>query len=95
MRVSDQIASLSGRLADDVRTRPQMDAHYATLVRDCLQRSGSATRQEIDALLLPLLPEVLSTGQKEVEVSNLLAELRREGSIVNAGTRTQPRWELS
>lgn len=95
LRVSEQIASASGRLADYVRTRPQTDAHYATLVRDYLKRSGSATRQEIDTLLLPLLPEVLSDRQKEVKVSNLLAKLRREGSIVNAGTRAQPRWKLS
>ncbi|WP_233558292.1 RNA-binding domain-containing protein [Tessaracoccus sp. OH4464_COT-324] len=95
VRVSGEIASASGRLADYVRTRPQTDAHYATLVRDYLKRNGSATRQEIDMLLLPLLPEVLSVRQKEVKVSNLLAKLRREGSIVNAGTRAQPRWKLS
>lgn len=29
------------------------------------------------------------------KVTNLLTKLRRRGIIVNRGTRTKPRWELS
>ena len=54
-----------------------------------------ATGQEIDLLLLPLLPEVLFDRKVEVKVSNLLSKMRSERSITNAGTRSQPRWELS
>ena len=93
-RVSEAIAGATGRLADYVRTRPQTDAHYATLIRDYLQRGGSATRADIDALITPLLPDVLDAEQKQNKISNLLTKMRREGSIQNTGSRTKPRWEL-
>lgn len=94
LRVAEVIASATGNLADYVRTRPQTDAHYATLIRDFLERGGSATREDIDALIVPLLPEVLTEEQKQKKVSNLLTKLRRQGSIHNVGSRSRPRWEL-
>lgn len=94
LRVAEVIASATGNLADYVRTRPQTDAHYATLIRDFLEREGSATREDIDALIVPLLPEVLTEEQKQKKVSNLLTKLRRQGSIHNVGSRSRPRWEL-
>lgn len=93
-RVSEAIAGATGHLADYVRTRPQTDAHYATLIRDFLERGGSATRADIDALITPLLPDVLEAEQKQNKISNLLTKMRREGSIQNTGSRTKPRWEL-
>ena len=95
LRVSEVIADATGNLVDYVRTRPQTDAHYASLIRDLLERAGSATREDINALLIPLLPDVLTDGQKLNKVSNLLSRLRREGSIRNTGSRTRPRWELT
>lgn len=94
LRVAEVIASATGNLADYVRTRPQTDAHYATLIRDFLERGGSATREDIDALIVPLLPDVLTEEQKQKKVSNLLTKLRRQGSIHNVGSRSRPRWEL-
>ena len=94
LRVAEVIASATGNLADYVRTRPQTDAHYATLIRDFLERGGSATREDIDTLIVPLLPEVLTEEQKQKKVSNLLTKLRRQGSIHNVGSRSRPRWEL-
>ena len=94
LQVAEAIASATGSLVDYVRTRPQTDAHYATLVKDFLERAGSATRRDVDALIAPLLPKVLSPEQKQKRISNLLTKLRREGSIQNVGSRTQPRWEL-
>lgn len=94
LRVSAVIASASGNLADYVRTRPQSDAHYAALVTDYIKRNGSASRAAIDAMLLPLLPELLSQQQKRNKISNLLSKLSREGSITNAGSRRLSRWEI-
>ena len=95
LRVSGVVADATGNLIDYVRTRPQTDAHYASLIRDLLERAGSATREDINALLIPLLPGVLTADQKLNKVSNLLSRLRREGSIRNTGSRTRPRWELT
>lgn len=95
LRISAEIASATGRLADYVRTRPQSDAHYAVLVADYIRRSGSATRREIDTLLFPLLPEALTEKQKRTKVANLLARMARDGAVINRGSRAQSRWELN
>lgn len=95
LRVSATIADATGKLAEYVRTRPQTDAHYAKLLRDYLERNGESSRADINELLSPLLPEVLTGEQKRNKVSNLLAKLRKEGSIVNVGTRGQPKWRLT
>lgn len=92
-RVSESIANATGRLIDYVRARPQSDAHYAKLVADLLERQGGGSRESIDALLMPLLPEILNDDQKRTKVSNLLTKMRRDGSIRNTGSRSQPWWE--
>ena len=82
-------------MADYIRTRPQADAHYAALLTDLLREQGHADRSDMDALLGPVLSEALSAEQKATKITNLLTKLRRRGVIVNRGTRTKPRWELS
>ena len=37
----------------------------------------------------------ITEQQKATKITNLLTKLRRRGVIVNRGTRTKPRWELS
>lgn len=93
-RVSAHVAAATGNLADYVRTRPQTDAHYLTLITDFLTRNGSASRQDIDVLLKPILSDALTDEQKANKISNLLARLRRDQRIRNEGSRSQPRWVL-
>ena len=82
-------------MADYIRTRPQADAHYAALLTDFLRAQGHADRGDVEALLRPALSEALTEQQKATKITNLLTKLRRHGLIVNRGTRTKPRWELS
>ena len=49
----------------------------------------------METLLRPALSEALTEQQKATKITNLLTKLRRHGVIVNRGTRTKPRWELS
>lgn len=41
------------------------------------------------------LPEVLDAKQQRTKVTNLLGRMRKDGSIRNAGSQQQPRWELA
>lgn len=93
--VSAQVAAATDQKADYIRTRAQDDEFYAKLLTDYLQRYGSATRAEINKLLLPKLSEVLSAQQKDNKVANLLTKLRRRGHIVNQGSDRAPRWTLA
>lgn len=93
--VSAQVAAATDQKADYIRTRAQDDEFYAKLLTDYLRRYDSATRAEINKLLLPKLSEALSAEQKENKVANLLTHLRRTGRIRNTGTRARPVWKLA
>lgn len=94
LHVSEHIASITGDKAQYIRTRPQDDTHYKKLISDFIRRFGSASREDIDQLLLKNLSEALDDEQKRTKVSNLLTAMRRSGAIRNAGSRAHPEWEL-
>lgn len=89
------MAVATGGMAEYIRTRPQADSHYEALIMDFIRAQGHVTRQDIDALLLPVLSEALTPEQKTNKISNLLTKLRRRGAIVNRGSRSNSRWTLS
>lgn len=94
LHVSEQVASITDDKARYIRTRAQDDAHYKQLILDFIGRFRSASREDIDELLLKNLSEALDDEQKRSKISNLLTAMRRAGSIRNAGSRAQPRWEI-
>jgi ATP-dependent DNA helicase RecG len=95
LHVSAAVARATAAKADYIRTRGQDDAFYERLVIDFLSRFGSASRREIDELLLSKLSDGLDDEQKSNKVSYLLTRLRRAKRIRNAGTRKVPRWVLA
>lgn len=93
--ITARVAKTTDSMADYIRTRPQADRHYAALLEDFLRAQGSASRSDIDSLLRPALSEALSEEQKTNKVNNLLTKFRKQGLIVNKGSRSGSRWELS
>ncbi|MFW2343089.1 RNA-binding domain-containing protein [Brevundimonas sp.] len=93
--VSAQVAAATSTMADYVRTRAQDDEFYAKLLKDYLAGAGTASRQEINLLLLNKLSDALTTEQKLKKVANLLTKFRRQGLIVNTGPRAAPQWQLA
>lgn len=94
LHVAATVADATGTRAEYIRTRAQDDTFYVKQIHDYLVKFGSATRADLDALLFPQLSDALSDAQRRTKVKNLLAAMRRDGLIVNAGTRPQPRWVL-
>lgn len=95
LRVAPTIARVTGTKASYIRTRGQDDAFYCKQISDYLEKFSSASRSDIDELLMSQLSDALTDEQKRNKISNLLTKLRRSGEIHNAGSRTRPRWELS
>tara|TARA_B100000678_G_scaffold261048_1_gene242300 strand:+ start:262 stop:1905 length:1644 start_codon:yes stop_codon:yes gene_type:complete len=93
--VSAQVAAATSTMADYVRTRAQDDEFYAKLLVDYLAGAGTASRKDINQLLLDKLSDALTTEQKLKKVANLLTKLRRHGVIVNTGPRAAPQWQLA
>ena len=94
LHVSSVVAAATEAAAAYVRTRAQSDEFYAKLVLDYLAVTGGASRQEINDLLWDKLSEALDDSQKTHKVMNLLAKMRKNEQIHNAGTRAKPRWVL-
>lgn len=94
VHVSAAVAQVTAAKADYILMRGQDDAFYEQLVLDLLSRFGSATRRDIDNLLLEKLGDRLDESQKRNKVALLLTRLRRARRIRNAGSRKAPRWVL-
>lgn len=69
--------------------------HLREAVLRLVRARRSATRADINALLLPRLPASLSERQRRTKVDNVVKSLARAGAIVNGGSRRYPRWTLS
>jgi ATP-dependent DNA helicase RecG len=92
--VSPVIAQATASKVDYIRTRAQDDEFYAKQLTDYLATFGTADRSEINRLLLDKLSDALTDEQKYTKVSNLIAKLRRRGTIVNTGSDAVPCWRL-
>ena len=90
--VSASVARATGETARHIRERGFERQYYLDLILQLVQEHGPVTRKEVDALLLPKLPERLSEEQKREKVHNLLQELRRTGRIERQGAKSAPRW---
>ena len=60
-----------------------------------LTKFGEAKREDIDKLLLDKLSDALSDEQKENFVTNLLQEMRKDGTIRAEGTKRWATWRLT
>lgn len=95
LHVSASVAKVTASKVEYIKTRAQDDDYYCKLITDYLQKFGSASRDEIDKLLMGKLSDVLDSDQKKKKVANLLTKLRRSGIIRNNGSRSQPRWAMA
>ena len=89
-----QLARASGNAAQHIMEGGFGKSYYLDLILALVAEHGPVGRAEIDQLLMPRLPERLSTEQKRRKVQNLMQELRRDGRITNLGERARPQWAL-
>ena len=93
--VAAKIASATGMKAKHIRDRGFDKKYYQDMILALIREHGSVKRQDIDELILPKLPEVLSQKQKKAKIHNLLTELSiKMKKIKNIGSRKLPQWVL-
>lgn len=94
--VVSKIAGIAGKKAGYIKNRALDKEYYKEMIFSFLEKYGSATRREIDDLLINKLSDTLSDEQKIKKVSNLLLEMsQKEGRIHNVGSRRKPKWVLT
>jgi ATP-dependent DNA helicase RecG len=77
---------------DYVKQRAFNDEHYRKMILDYIKTYNSATRKEIEALLIDKLSEILDDSQKQNKISYLLATLRQANLIKNVGSDKKPKY---
>jgi ATP-dependent DNA helicase RecG len=93
--VAAQIAATVGDKTRYIRNRAFDDEHYKKMILEFLRKYGSASRQDLDDLLLDKLSDVLSDTQKRNKIQNLRIALRDAGLIKNVGSKRYPRWVMA
>jgi ATP-dependent DNA helicase RecG len=59
-----------------------------------LDKYKQASKNDIDNLILDILPEILDDVKKQNKVRNLVyAMSKKDNTIVNKGTTRYPKWE--
>ncbi|WP_137888384.1 ATP-binding protein [Pseudomonas sp. 2FE] len=91
-----QIAQTTGSKGDYIRNRAFDDAYYKDLILQCLEKYGSASRNELKDLILDKLSDALDEKQKQTKFRNLLhAMSKRDQTIEKSGGLHKGRWMLS
>lgn len=91
--ISVGVAEKTDQKADYIRNRAFKDQHYKDLILEFVEQYGFATKEDIDKLILDILPAVLDKNQKENKVRNLVyAMSKKDKTIKNTGTIRYPKW---
>lgn len=93
--ISGKVADATGQKARYIHNRGLDDQYYKQLVLDYIKKYEQATRFDLDELLLPKLPNVLTATQKANKIRNLLQAMRKSGLVYPVGPRTSAAWFLS
>jgi len=93
--VTSKIASITGDKTTYIKNRAFDKDYYKKLIIEYLSEYHSASREDIDKLLLNKLPDVLNEKQRLNKIKNLLSELsQKDKRIKNVGTRSISKWIL-
>ena len=90
--ISEQIASLLDEKAEYTLNKGLDTEILQSFILKHINTHGSATRKEIDTLLLNKLPNYLSDQKKKRKLSNMIQSLKEDNLIENIGTRSAPKW---
>ncbi|MFA5857989.1 MAG: RNA-binding domain-containing protein [Elusimicrobiota bacterium] len=93
--LTSQLASTAGDKAGYIKNRAFDKEHYKKMIIAFIEKFSSATRKDIDNLLLDKLSDVLNEKQKRNRIRNLMYEMSKKNrSIKNSGTNKCPKWVL-
>ncbi len=90
--VSAHIAAATDDRAQYIKNKAFDGDHYQQLILKFIDQYGSATRQDIDDLIIDKLSDILNQSQKKNKIGNLLGKMKRAGLIKNLGSLTAPKW---
>jgi ATP-dependent DNA helicase RecG len=92
--ISAHVAKITGDEVRHIRDKGFEKQWYLGLIINLIKEHGPVSRDKIDELIMPKLPEMLTEKQRKSRVHNFLGELTKKGIIRNEGSRRRPKWQL-
>lgn len=93
VHITASIAQAARDKGSYIKMRGFKDEHYKKMILEYLDKYGNANKQDIDNLILDILPNVLNKGQRENKVRNLIYSMsKRDKTITNRGNNRNPIW---
>ena len=94
--ISSDIAKVTGERDVYIKQRGFKDEHYKKMIIEYIRKYESISKQEIDNLILDILPSILDKQQRANKIRNIIyAMSKKEKTIENKGTSRYPIWILS
>ncbi len=94
--VTAKIAAITGDKSTYIKQRAFDDQHYKEMIIAFIEKYGSASRREVDELLISKLSDALDERQKRNKVRNLLyAMSQRDKVIKNIVLGNKSKWILT
>ena len=93
--LSADVADAIGEKASYIKNRGLDDRHYKAMIISMIEQFNVVDKGDISELIYDKLPDVLNDKQKRNKINSLITALRRNGKIINRGSKTQPQWMLN
>ena len=93
--VSSRIASITEKRTSYIKGRAFDNQYYIDLLFEYLKQYKSASREDINNLLLDKLPNILTEEQRLTKIKNMLYNMSKKRKLIkNVGGRKYPTWVL-
>ena len=91
--ISFDVAEKTNMRAEYIKTRGLKDDYFKKLILEYLDKCKQASKEDIDKLLLDILPGVLDENQRKNKIRNLIyAMSKKDKTIINQGNNRYPKW---
>ena len=87
------VASRTGEKSEYIKMRGFKDDHYKKMILEYLEKYKTASKNDIEKLIVDILPRILDEQQKKNKIRNIVyAMSKKDRTIVNTGTTRYPKW---
>lgn len=90
--VSSDIAKITDRKEEYFDNKGLDIQYYKDYILSYIEKFDGATREDINKLIYPKLPSIMSDKRKNNRVRYIISLLRKDGKIFNKGTKTNSIW---
>ena len=94
--VAASVAEITDDKATYIKNRAFDKAYYKDLIINFIKRYTTASREDIDSLIMEKLSNTLSEKQKRTKIKNLLYEMSNKDNTIynNSNSTNKPEWKF-